>query len=110
MMVPANTPRLPAYGRQLKAALDAGLRPRKGGGCIIVTSEWEYARAFDPGRVVCPVSESPDSYDFTFLNGCEAIVLVHECDEVHGEALLAKVKDARASVATLHLVRQRALC
>ena len=31
--------RLPAYGRQLKAALDRGYRPIKGGGTIIVTSD-----------------------------------------------------------------------
>jgi len=102
--------RLPAYGRQLKAALDAGLRPRTGGGTIIVTTEWDYARAFSPGRVVCPPSDPPEDFDFAFLNGCEVIVLVHERDQPHGEALLACVKESGARAASLHLVRERALC
>jgi hypothetical protein len=98
--------RLPAYGRQLAAALDAGLRPRTGGGTIIVTTDWNYARAFSPGRVVCPPSDSPDEFEFTFLNGCEVIVLAHERDELHGEALLARIKDAGAKAATLSIVRE----
>lgn len=110
MTAQANRRRLPAYGRQIKAALDAGLRPRTGGGTIIVTSEWNYARASSPGRVVCPPSDHPEEYDFAFLNGCEVIVLVHERDQVHGEALFARIKDSGAKRTTLSIVRECELC
>ena len=102
--------RLPAYGRQLRAALDAGLRPLKGGGSIIVTTDWDYARAFHPGRVVCPVTSPPDCYDVEFLRGCEVIMLVHERDQLYGEVLFARIKDAGAKDATLSIVRESALC
>src|SRR5690348_3721852 len=95
----APTRRLPAYGRQLEAALDYGMRPALGGGSIIVTSDWNYARAFDPGRVVCPPEDSPDDYDFAFLNGCEVVVLVPERDEPFGRRLLDRIRGAGAKLA-----------
>ncbi len=98
--------RLPAFGRQLKAALDLGLRPRAGGGCVIVTSEWNYALAFDPGRVVCPPSDSPDQFTFGFLRGVEVIVLVPEQDEIHGERLVAHIRDAGAKLVVLSVNRE----
>jgi hypothetical protein len=101
VMIGGTRLRLPAHGRQLKAALDAGLRPRKGGGTIIVTSEWDYARAFDPGRVVCPPSDPVDGFDFTFLSGCEVVVLVPARDELYGQALLARIRDAGSKLAVL---------
>ena len=109
-MMTATRQRLPAHGRQLKAALDAGLRPLKGGGSIIVTSHWDYARAFDPGRVVCPPEDSPDVYDFAFLNGCEVVVLVPERDESHGNRLLARIRDAGAKLAVLAVNREVEPC
>ena len=107
-MMAATRLRLPAHGRQLKAALDAGMRPAKGGGSIIVTSHWDYARAFDPGRVVCPPEDSPDDYDFSFLNGCEIVVLVPERDEPHGKRLLARIREAGAKLAVLSVNREPA--
>jgi hypothetical protein len=102
--------RLPAYGRQLKAALDSGYRPRKGGGTIIVTNDWSYARYFDGGRVVCPPNDSPDEYDFSFLNGCEIVVLVHERHEPHGRALLARILEAGPKLAALSVNREIKPC
>ncbi len=102
--------RLPAYGRQLKAALDRELRPRKGGGSIVVTTEWDYAQYFDAGRVVCPPGDSADEFDFTFLAGCEVIVLVHERDEPHGRLLLARIKEAGAKLAVLSVNREVEEC
>jgi len=109
-MTAATRQRLPAYGRQLKAALDAGLRPVKGGGTIIVTTEWNYARAFDPGRVVCPPDDSPSDYDFAFLNGCEVVVLVPELDEPRGRQLLDCIRDAGAKLAVLSVNREVEPC
>ncbi|HEY3179634.1 MAG TPA: hypothetical protein VGL25_12220 [Casimicrobiaceae bacterium] len=94
----------------MKAALDAGLRPSTGGGSIIVSSEWGYATAFNPGRVVCPPEDSPDDYDFAFLNGCEVIVLVHERDELHGRALLNHLEEAGAKLVVLSIVCETELC
>ena len=90
--------RLPAFGRRLRAAFDAGYGPWKGGGSVIVTTRWDYARAFDPGRVVCPSGEPVDGYDFAFLQGCDVIVLVPQADEIQGEALAASIRNAGASL------------
>src|SRR5579862_472376 len=109
-MMGATRQRLPAFGRRLKTALDAGMRPAKGGGSIIVTSDWDYARAFDPGRVVCPPEDGADEYDFAFLNGCEVVVLVPERDEPHGRRLLARIRDAGAKLAVLSVNRSMEPC
>ena len=109
-MIAASQRRLPAYGRRLKAALDAGYRPVKGRGTVIVTSEWNYATAFNPGRVVCPPEDSPEDYDFTFLNGCEVVVLVPERDELHGRALLSRVQKDGAKLAVLSVNRTAEPC
>lgn len=95
------TQRLPAYGRRLRAALDAGYRPRFGGGAVIVTTEWDFARSFDPGRVVCPSNVLAAGWDFRFLIGCDVVVLVPECDEILGEALVASIRDAGARLVVL---------
>ena len=106
-----NTPeatkrqRLPAFGRRLRAALDAGYRPRKGGGSVMVTSHWDFARAFDPARVVCPPGEPVDDYDFTFLRGLEILVLVPKADELHGKALCTAIRNAGATL--VHLAVHR---
>lgn len=102
--------RLPAYARQLKAALDDGLRPLTGGGGIVVTSEWHYASAFDPGRVVCPATDSPDDFDFSFLTGCDVVVLVPERDEAHGRALAARIREAGAALTYLAVNREVDAC
>lgn len=97
--------RLPAFGRRLRAALEAGYRPWKGGGCVIVTSHWDFARGFDPGRVVCPPDEPVDNFDFAFLRGLEVLVLVPEADDIHGEALLAAIHSAGAALGHLTVNR-----
>jgi hypothetical protein len=98
-------PRLPAFGRRLRDAIEVGYMPWKGGGCIVVTTEWDYARGFDPGRVVCPSGEPVDAYDFTFLHGCDVIVLVPEADEIQGEALTAAIRSVGASLVVLSIDR-----
>lgn len=98
--------KLPAYGRALKAALTAGLRPRKAGGGIVVTTDWNYARAFDPGRIVCPPGEPVERYDFSFLAGCPVVVVVPARDERYGELLVAHLRDAGASLVVLAVNRE----
>ncbi len=100
--------RLPAYGRRLRDALAAGYRPKKAGGGIVVTSHWGYARAFHPGRLVCPPSDPVDEWDFGFLRGCDVVIVVPESDELHGEALHAAIRDAGAALVVLAVNREGA--
>ena len=98
--------RLPAFGRYLREALMGGYRPEKAGGGIVVTSDWNYARAFHPGRLVCPPSDPVDDIDFGFLRGCDVLVIVPEADVLHGEALRAAIRDAGAAVVVLTVNRE----
>lgn len=100
--------RLPAYGRRLRDALEAGYRPWKAGGSIIVTTAWNYARGFDPARLVCPSDERIAEYDFAFLRGLEVLVLVPESDELHGEALRTAIFNAGAALVVLAVNREGA--
>ena len=101
--------RLPAYGRRLRDAIQAGYRPCKGGGGVIVTSDWTFARAFHPARVVCPPGEAPESFDFGFLRGIDVCVLVPEVDVLHGEALRTALLSAGAALVALAIVREGTL-
>ncbi len=103
--VPSRAQRLPAFGRRLRDAVEAGYRPLNAGGGIVVTTSWRYARAFDPGRIVCPPCEPAAEFDFGFLRGCEIIVLVPEVDEVHGEALVTAIRNAGALLVVLAVNR-----
>ena len=98
-----HSQRLPAYGRRLRDALRAGLRPCKGGGTIVVTTQWDYACAFDPGRLVCPTDTPATSYDFAYLVGCPVVVVVPRHEQVFGESLAAVIRDAGASLVVLSL-------
>lgn len=98
--------RLPAFGRYLREALTGGYRPEKAGGGIVVTSDWSYARAFRPGRLVCPPSDPVDDIDFGFLRDCDVLVIVPEADELHGEALRAAIRDAGAALVVLTVNRE----
>ena len=99
----ANEPaqRLPAYGRELSAALLAGYRPVPGGGCVIVTTRWDYATAFSPGRLVCPPDVPARAYDFAFLRGVEVAVVVPPCHRTYGEAVRAEIEAAGAALVVL---------
>ncbi len=103
---PQRAQRLPAYGRELRDAIQAGYRPRWLGGGIVVTSDWNYARAARGARLVCMPDEPAAAYDFTFLRGCDVLVLVPEADELHGEALRAAIRDAGASTVVLAVNRE----
>jgi hypothetical protein len=98
--------RLPAFGRMLRDAFNAGLRSHKLGGAVVVVSSWDDAKAAAPARVVCPASEPPDSFDFAFLAGLDVLVLVPLADELHGEALAAAIRDAGAALVVLAVNRE----
>ena len=93
--------RLPAFGRALRDGINAGLRPHKLGGGVVVVSRWDDAQGAAPARVVCPPDEPAASFDFSFLAGLDVLVLVPLADELHGEALAAAIRDAGAALVVL---------
>ncbi len=93
--------RLPAYGREIALLLRAGRRPI--GGTIVVTTRWEYARAF--ARVVTPPEIPPEEFDLSFLRAQEIIVVVPEEHEELGHRLLASVLRAMPKRAVLLVKR-----
>lgn len=98
--------RLPAFGCALRDAINAGLRPHKLGGGVLVASGWDDAKAAAPARVVCPSPEPAESFDFSFLAGLEVLVLVPQSDELYGEALAAAIRDAGAALVVLAVNRE----
>lgn len=97
--------RLPAFGRQLRDALEAGYLPGKLGGGVLVTSSWNTSRGCDPARVVAPPTRPACSYDFRFLRGLEVVVLVPASDEAFGQELRSAVATGGASLAVLAVNR-----
>jgi len=93
-------PRLPAYGRAVRSALEAGLRPALGN-TVAVCVDWPERCAL--AHVVCfPAERSPDEYDFTFLAGVATIVWFREHDRAYAEAVRARlVKIGSTTVAML---------
>jgi hypothetical protein len=96
--------RLPAYGRDIKVGLAAGLRPVFGGGGFIVTTHWDYAKPF--ARLICRPDVPVREWDFSFLRGCEVLVLVPEVHRVIGAELQARLKEAKASLVVLSVVQE----
>jgi hypothetical protein len=89
-----SAPRLPAYGREIAAALAAGLRPRLGNTIAVVTG-WDLQTPLE--RVACPATEDADSWSFDFLAGQDVVVLAPESDQIHAERLGARIRGAGAS-------------
>lgn len=82
--------RAPAYGREIATLLRAGRRPL--GGSIIVTTRWDFARAF--ARVVTPPEIPPEEFDLSFLRAQEVMVVVPQAHEELGYRLLTCVRRA----------------
>ena len=81
--------RLPAYGRAVRSALEAGLRPALGN-TVAVCVDWPERCAL--AHVVClPAERSPDEYDLTFLAGVATIVWFREHDRDYAEAVRARL-------------------
>ena len=108
--------RLPAYGRELRANLDAGRLPALGGGAVAVCVGWPAQCAL--AHVVCPRDDRPaNGWDFSFLAGIDAIVTLRKelgrdipalivsgdtrgdaCAEVHAAAFRMLAKPVVAAV------------
>lgn len=99
----ANEPaqRLPAYGRRLRDAIEAGYLPETGGGAVIVVTDWDCASAFHPGRLVCPPDVAASAYRFDFLRGIEVAIVVAPCHRDYGEALRVEIEAAGAALVVL---------
>ena len=81
--------RLPAYGRQIRNELNAGMRPALGN-TVAVCIDWPERCAL--AHVVClPAERSPDEYDLTFLAGVATIVWFREHDRDYAEAVRARL-------------------
>lgn len=93
--------RLPAYGRRLREAIEAGYLPETGGGAVIVVTDWDCASAFNPGRLVCPPDLAASAYRFDFLRGVEVAIVVAPCHRTYGEALRVEIEAAGAALVVL---------
>lgn len=80
----ATQRRLPAYGRQVRDNLNAGMVPALGGNTVAVCIGWPAQCVF--AHVVCVRDERPaDGWDFGFMAGVEAIVWFDYRDRTYAE-------------------------
>ena len=96
--------RLPAYGRELREALARRLRPVAGGGCVVLTTCWDYAKPF--ARLVCDADQSADMWDLSLLTGLDVVVVVPKRDQVLGDQLRRRAVDSGAHLAVLTVVEE----
>jgi hypothetical protein len=76
--------RLPAYGRQVRDSLNAGMLPAIGGNTVAVCIGWPARCVF--AHVVCIRDErAADGWDFDFLAGVESIVWFDRRDRSYAE-------------------------
>lgn len=75
-MTTTSMRRLPAYGRTIRDALNAGMRPALGN-TVAVCIDWPAHCVL--AHVVClPSERTPDGYDYAFLAGVDTIVWFRE--------------------------------
>lgn len=80
-----TTPRrLPAYGRQVRDQLSAGMLPAVGGNCIAVCIGWP-ARCVLAHVVCVPDERIASGWDFDFLAGLDSIVWFDRQDKSYAE-------------------------
>jgi hypothetical protein len=94
--------RLPAFGRAIRANLLAGKRPRIGGGCVCITTDWAIHIAIP--RMVCEPIVPAGSWDLTFLAGVEVLLLTRAPDAVYATALRDAMLDAGSPLVALCIV------
>jgi hypothetical protein len=76
--------RLPAYGRQVRDNLNAGMLPAIGGNTVAVCIGWPAHCPF--AYVVCNRDERPaHGWEFDFLGGVESIVWFDRRDRSYAE-------------------------
>lgn len=94
--------RLPAFGRRIRANLLAGKRPKIGGGCVCIVSDWNIRTPLI--TMVCEPSVPMESWKLGFLAGVEVLLLVRGRDLAYGVALRDALLDAGCSLVSLHAV------
>jgi hypothetical protein len=101
------TRRLPAYGRAIRASLNAGLRPVVGN-TVAVCVDWPERCAL--AHVVClPRDRGPDEYEFGFIAGVDTIVWFREQDRGYAEAVRTELAKAGSPVIAMLCVPEEAL-
>jgi len=91
--------RLPAYGREVRHALNAGLRPAFGN-AVAVCIDWPERCALT--NVVClPTDRAPNEYDFGFIAGVDTIVWFRELDRVYAEAVRRQLQNAGSPIVAM---------
>jgi hypothetical protein len=76
--------RLPAFGRQIRDNLSAGMLPALGGGAVAVCIGWPMRCAL--AHVVCvPVERAASQWEFGFLAGVETMVWFARQDESYAQ-------------------------
>jgi hypothetical protein len=95
--------RLPANGRSIRAEILAGRRPRVGGGCITVKTDWKIHCPI--ASLVCPPYErSADGWEFSFLRGIEILLLYRDSQLDYVRSLIAELSAAGCSLVSAHVV------
>ena len=98
----AQRRRLPGYGRAVRANLLAGTRPKIGGGCACVVTDWEIRTPLV--QMVCEPSVPVTSWNLGFLAGVEILLLIRAGHAAYGQALLDALLDAGSPLVSLHVV------
>ena len=95
--------RLPAHGRRIRAEILAGRRPRLGGGCITVKTDWKIRCPI--ASLVCPPDElSADGWELSFLRGVEILLLYRMGQSDYVQSLVAELAAAGCSLVSAHVV------
>jgi hypothetical protein len=98
----AQRGRLPAFGRAIRANLLAGKRPRIGGGCVCIVTDWTIRTPL--AQMVCEPSEPVASWNLSFLAGVEVLLLTRATHAAYGQALRDAVLNVGSPLVSLHVV------
>ena len=98
----AQPRRLPAFGRAIRANLLAGKRPRIGGGCVCIVTDWAIRTPLV--RMVCEPSVPVKSWKLDFLPGVEVLLLVRGRDAGYGVELRDALLEAGCPLVSLRTV------
>lgn len=92
--------RLPAYGREVRDAMRAGLRPALAMGTVAVCIGWprpctltNFAKV-----VLLPEEAEPDEWKLGYLAGAPVIVWTRRCHRAYAEAIRRRLVEIGCSV------------
>lgn len=98
LMIASAQRRLPAYGRQIRDQLNAGMLPAVGGNTVSVCIGWPARGPF--AYVVCAPDERPaEGWDYDFLAGVETIVWFDRKDRSYAEKVRRELVKADCPIA-----------